>query len=206
MRPVHTVALYFLPPAVCIGGALLGAHESGHAAYIRPPSVDRVVLPSISMPREVPADTGMTAGAVSARTLAEIKRAARSLGERFGQPAVQIEERLRQLRALPGAGIYVHMTQREFPSRVVIGWREGGSVSLPFTSGARLSVIMPRDPRAQEEMVVIFRIERGKQAQYAVQAPASVQHITIVENGREIVRARPIRPQGETIVFPLTAM
>ncbi len=144
------------------------------------------------------ADSNMIAGVTDVADANKLARTSDFLAKAFNTPAGPITTRLQRLRALSGNSAYVHLQHLGGPSTLVITPAAGDKASL-LVNG-EMALDMPKS--GQDKMVAVFWVERGREREYSLRLPASVTHLTVVVNGRQVAAAQPVGTRSRRLSLP----
>lgn len=187
--------------AMVVPAVAAGAAAAAPALVVSAPSAhatgEAAALPAGHSGRETEA-SGIVAGVTAVENPAQLDRVSATLSELFNTPLERVTARLRRLRRLDGAGVYVEIRQAKLPVRVVLDPHSGDQVSL----AANWVLKTPVTPqRAGTSGVAVFWVDRETQPEYLLQVPAHATRLTLVVNGREVASAQPIRHAEGRVTF-----
>lgn len=139
---------------------------------------------------------GMVSGGTDVLSDQKLAKVASVLAGTFGRTPENVATRLRQLKAAPGAGLFVEVKQEGTTRPAVVLEPSHGSEAALLVNG-EISVDVPD----QDEAMAVFWVQGGTQEQYRVRVPVSVSHVTVVLNGRAVAAARRIDSHsGQTVI------
>lgn len=144
------------------------------------------------------ADSNTIAGVTDVADANKLERTSNFLAKAFNTTAGPITNRLLRLRALPGNSAYVHLQHLGGPSTLVITPAAGSKASL-LVNG-EMALDMPKS--GPDRMVAVFWVERGREREYSLRLPASVTHLTVVVNGRQVAAAQPVGSRSRRLSLP----
>ena len=146
-------------------------------------------------------DNGTIVGVTDVGDAQKLEKVANYLAQAFKLPAGPIAGRLERLRTMPGNALYVQLEHLRGPARLVLTPTAGGRASL-LVNG-EMAVPVPETTDKSGNTVAVFWVERGREREYPLRIPASITHVTLVVNGREVVAAQPIRTGNKPLSFPV---
>lgn len=131
----------------------------------------------------------MTAGVIELREEYEVPSAAEAIASRSNQRTEWVARRLTELFASRGVSLYFDISDSRAPFTVNLVPSNNPEVFLPL--GRRRSLTAAKHGRGEDALFVLW-VKRGEQREYTLHVPTHAERITLVANGREILRTHRI--------------